>query len=411
MQPKVPWGIPARGAVADRRKPQYSIMTWSASYLFRGMKMVDKDATPAAAESIEILDAEPMKREFIKLDALPIVLVPISSLQLDTSPRHGGENDEHTRLLAESEQQLPPIVVHGPSMRVIDGIHRVRAAILRGEQAIAAKIYQGTDDDAFLLAVRLNIAHGMPLTRAERTAAAVRIIGCHPHWSDGMIATTVGLSPRTVAKARHRSTPQTRESTTRLGQDGRVRPIDPAAGRLRVAALLADNPSSPIRTIAHQAGVSSSTVHDVRQRLRAGQPPTPRSPDRSASDARPRTAPDRASADRAEITAIFAELKKDVAQQAGKAPRSLLRCLDRYHLNIPGANKIIEMVSPRWASSVSRLAREYARIWTHIAAQLEQHATLTTHPTIPQQATPASPEQTGHEKSKTTTEKAPTTDS
>src|SRR5581483_8110544 len=132
------------------------------------------------------------------------------------------------RLLAESQTQLPPIVVHGPSRRVIDGIHRVHAAILRGEEGLAARIYHGTDDDAFMLAVRLNIAHGLPLTRAERTAAAVRIIRCHPQWSDRMIAITVGLSPRTVAKARHRSTAQSMQSNIRLGKDGRVpNPVSP----------------------------------------------------------------------------------------------------------------------------------------------------------------------------------------
>jgi len=344
-------------------------------------------------------DAEPMRRDLIKIDSLPIVTVAISSLQLDTSLRHGGENDEHTRLLAESEQQLPPIVVHGPSKRVIDGIHRVRAAIRRGEQAIAAKIYQGTDDDAFLLAVQLNIAHGMPLTRAERTAAAVRIIRSHPRWSDGMIAATVGLSPRTVAKARHRSTPQSPESTTRLGQDGRLRPIDPAAGRLRVATLLTDNPTAPIRAIAHQAGVSSSTVQDVRQRLRAGQPPIPNShqtprhqPNPTETDADPhtRTTLGRVAADRVDIAAIVAHLRKDSSQQASDVTQSLLWCLARYRIEMPVANKIIKMVAPRLARPIAQLAREYARIWTHIATQLEQHAALSAATTVPHPATPTS---------------------
>src|SRR5262249_7459124 len=136
-------------------------------------------------------------------------------------------------------------------------------AIMRGDKTVSAKEYHGTDDDAFALAVRMNIAHGLPLTRADRTAAAARIIRSHSQWSDRMIATTVGLSAKTIAKTRHRSTAESTRSTTRLGQDGRMRPIDHTAGRQRVAALLADNPNSSNRAIAEQAGVSSSTVHDV----------------------------------------------------------------------------------------------------------------------------------------------------
>jgi hypothetical protein len=75
-------------------------------------------------------DAASIIQELMHLDALPLV---IESLALEMSPRQGGENNEHARALAESEERLPPIVVHGPSMRVIDGIHRVRAAIIRGK--------------------------------------------------------------------------------------------------------------------------------------------------------------------------------------------------------------------------------------------------------------------------------------
>jgi hypothetical protein len=64
------------------------------------------------------------------------VVLSISSLLLDDSPRHDGENDEHVHVLTESEEQLPPIVVHGPSRRVIDGRHRVRAAVMRGDDKI-----------------------------------------------------------------------------------------------------------------------------------------------------------------------------------------------------------------------------------------------------------------------------------
>jgi hypothetical protein len=139
-------------------------------------------------------DSEPSQGRSWGLEGLPVVMLAISSLLLDDSPRHGGESDEHVQVLTESEERLPPIVVHGPSMRVIDGRHRVRAAVIRGEDTVDAKIYHGTAGDAFVLAVRMNITHGLPLTRTERTTAALRIIGSHPQWSDRMIARLFAVS-------------------------------------------------------------------------------------------------------------------------------------------------------------------------------------------------------------------------
>ena len=138
----------------------------------------------------------------IQLDRLPTVVLAISSLVLAESPRQSGESADHVEVLAESEAQLPPIVVHGQSMRVIDGMHRIRAAVLRGEEKIEARIYHGTEDDAFVLAVQLNIAHGLPLSRADRTAAAVRIMRSHPRWSNRMVASAIlcGLAHCSVVR-------------------------------------------------------------------------------------------------------------------------------------------------------------------------------------------------------------------
>ncbi|MGH3835144.1 MAG: ParB N-terminal domain-containing protein [Pseudonocardiaceae bacterium] len=326
------------------------------------------------------MDSGSTSWESIQLDGIPTVVLSINSLLLDDSPRQDGEDGEHVRVLAESEERLPPIVVHGQSMRVIDGTHRIRAAVMRGEEEIEAKIYHGTDDDAFLLAVRMNIAHGLPLTRADRTAAAARIIRSHPQWSNRMIATATGLSAGTVGKVRRRSTVHNAQSTTRVGKDGRVRPIDSAAGRLKVAELLAEKPIASIRAIAKEAEVSPSTVQNVRQRLRTGQDPalerkrvqgspaTPRPPDVCP----PREAPGAPeSAASVDVATILAHLRADPSLRFSDSGRSLLRWLDRYRMGMAGFNKIAEMVPDHCAGSVAKLARGYARIWTEVAAQLE----------------------------------------
>jgi hypothetical protein len=62
---------------------------------------------------------------------------------LDMSPRQGGENDEHARALAESEERLPPIVVHGPSMRVIDGFTESARQSYVGKKRFLAECITG----------------------------------------------------------------------------------------------------------------------------------------------------------------------------------------------------------------------------------------------------------------------------
>ncbi|MFD1047646.1 ParB/RepB/Spo0J family partition protein, partial [Kibdelosporangium lantanae] len=103
-------------------------------------------------------------------------LVPIDSLLPANSPRLAGESIEHAQVLAASAADLPPIVVQRGTMRVIDGMHRLRAARMRGQNEILVRFYDGDDDEAFIVAVRTNVTHGLPLSQADRTAAAARII-------------------------------------------------------------------------------------------------------------------------------------------------------------------------------------------------------------------------------------------
>jgi hypothetical protein len=266
-------------------------------------------------------------------------------------------------------------------MRVIDGMHRVRAAVMRGENEIEAKIYHGTSDDAFMLGVRLNITHGLPLTRTDRIAATIRIIGSHPEWSNRMIARTTGLSAGTVGKVRRRSTAHDAQSTTRIGMDGRVRPVNSATGRRKAGELLAEKPTASIRMITKEAGVSPSTVHDIRRRLRADPEPTLERQEVRGSPAMsrpPDISPTRGttggprSAGNADVATILANLKRDPSLRFSDPGRYLLRLLHRYLVGIAESNKIAKMVPDHCAGSVANLAREYARRWTELAAQLEK---------------------------------------
>ncbi|MGW5697184.1 cell cycle transcriptional regulator TrcR, partial [Streptomyces asiaticus] len=190
-------------------------------------------------------------------------MLPLDALQLADSPRTTGVDAEHVRKLARLGTPLPPIVVHWPTLRVVDGVHRVHATRLRGETQIDVRYFEGSVEDAFIEAVRLNTSRGLPLTRADRAAAVLRILGTHPEWSDRLIASAAGVTAGTVGAVRNRSTAQREQLNTRKGKDGRLRPVDPAEGRRRAAVLLTERPDASLRRIAADAGIALATARDV----------------------------------------------------------------------------------------------------------------------------------------------------
>ena len=94
--------------------------------------------------------------------------VPIELLKFADSPRLEGEKPDHIRVLAGVDTDLPPILVHRQTMTVLDGMHRLRAAIQNGQREIRVQFFIGSHEDAFVAAVQANISHGLPLSLADR---------------------------------------------------------------------------------------------------------------------------------------------------------------------------------------------------------------------------------------------------
>jgi hypothetical protein len=211
-----------------------------------------------------------------------VVTVPITSLHTAGSPRLNGENDEHIARLADTETKLPPILVDRRTMRVVDGMHRLKVASLQNQEVIDVTFFDGSEADIFLRAVEENVAHGLPLTRADRRAAAERVVASHPHLSDRAISHSVGLSAYTVAAIRKGSRERASQPDMRIGADGKIRPLNSEAGRRRAAELLARQPDASLREVARGAGISPTTVRDVRDRLGRGESPVPDKPTASA---------------------------------------------------------------------------------------------------------------------------------
>ncbi|MEV7808759.1 winged helix-turn-helix transcriptional regulator [Microbispora sp. NPDC088329] len=227
---------------------------------------------------------------------LPWEIVPVRDLTSSLSPRKRREDPAHARLLAEKDRALDPLLVHRPTMRVIDGVHRLRAAVLRGRSEIAVRFFDGSEADAFVLSVRPNMGHGLPLTLDERKEAPRRIVASHPHWSDRAVAESTGLSAKTVAGLRRRIGGQGQHQPSRVGRDGRSRPLSSVEGRRSVAALLAANSEISLRELSRKTGLSVGTVRDVRERLDRGHDPIPdrlREREGNGAGSRSRTTPAR----------------------------------------------------------------------------------------------------------------------
>jgi ParB-like nuclease domain len=320
-----------------------------------------------------------------KSDA-PTEWVPIGSLLPGDSPRLGGENRDHVVALVETDAVLPPIVVHRGTMRVIDGMHRVSAAKLKGHELIEVRYFDGSPNDAFVMAVETNIAHGLPLSLADRRAAAARIVTTHPTWSDRAIAAATGIAPGTVATLRSRSGGNAAAPIRRIGLDGRAHPVDAAAGRRVASQVIALRPDASLREIARMAGVSAATARDVRERIsRAEDPVTPKT---TRSDARRGGAsiqgggngrgrdtarPSRISPPNRE--SLIEGLRRDPALRMTDSGRELLRWLLPQALGVNGWRDLVEGIPPHCVYLMVDVARSCANEWSEFARQLEARLT------------------------------------
>jgi ParB-like chromosome segregation protein Spo0J len=321
------------------------------------------------------------------------VAVPVLTLRPADSPRLNGEDKAHIARLAETETPLPPILVDRRTMRVIDGMHRLMAASLQAQQTIDVIFFDGSEADVFLRAVQENVAHGLPLSQADRRAAAERIVTSHPQMSDRAIGHSVGLAAKTVAAIRKSSSEETTHSNARIGRDGRVRPLDSSAGRRRAAELLTEQPEASLREVARAAGISAATVLDVRKRLERGESPVPdksvASATRKASGgngAADSTASDGTSAQALRFSSRTAaspepavavvKLLRDPSLRNNERGKGMLRLL---HVNAVGAEQlpdVADAVPAHCVAVIVQLARQYAKMWQDFAQELDGRARI-----------------------------------
>jgi len=314
----------------------------------------------------------------VPLEGLPVVRVLISSLVTVGSPRQSGESAEHARTLAEAGEGLPPIVVHRATMRVIDGMHRVRAAKLRGCAEIEARFIDADEATSFVLAVSENVRHGLPLSLADRKAAAARIVACYPQWSDRKVGSVTSLSDKTVAVIRRRLSyaEDVDLPLATVGRDGRVRPRNSEQRRKIARELILADPHASLRQIAQQAGISPETVRNVRMQLtHLGElEPPARERDRTGGRtelaARLATVP--AGVGAGQANRAFESLRSDPSVRSTEVGRSLLRMLAAYHVISEHGEELIEHVPAHCLDRLAIVADACAAQWRVLAENVEQ---------------------------------------
>ncbi|MET9467336.1 hypothetical protein ABZY44_21520 [Streptomyces sp. NPDC006544] len=320
-------------------------------------------------------------------DATGVERVPIDLLGPSDSPRGGACDENHVLALVGSGREFEALLVHRPTMRVIDGMHRLSAARLRGHDTVAVRFFDGSAADAYVLSVQLNVRHGLPLSRAERRTAAERILRTHPHWSDRAIAERTGLSGKTVGKLRGRVSAEIPQPHTRVGRDGTARPVSSLDGRLRAAHLIATDPTASLRELARRSGLSTATVRDVRDRLRRGEPPAPErgrgaegphrgapgsapaAGTRAAPHARPGARPgeDGGEAGPDRVAAAVRNLLKDPSLKGSEPGRQLLRALLATELTLLQWQRIAAVLPEHCAPLVRTVAAQRAAAWKALA--------------------------------------------
>jgi hypothetical protein len=246
--------------------------------------------------------------------------------------------------------------------------------MLRGDEMIEVRLFDGTEKEAFLLAVQSNIAHGLPLSLADRIRAAERIVASHPSWSDRAIAAVSGLGARTVGNLRGRIQVDMDAglARTRTGRDGRVRPLDNADGRLRASAIIKERPNASLREVAREAGISPSTVRDVRQRVTQGLDPVPPKWRRQDSP-KPVDSHDRL-LERPELASMLQGLQSDPSLRFTESGRVLLRWIFARAIRSEERSDVVEKVPPHCSYIMVNVARACADEWLELANDLERRA-------------------------------------
>jgi ParB-like chromosome segregation protein Spo0J len=137
------------------------------------------------------------------------------------------DDDTVTRYM-DSWGRMPPVVVWSVDGRLLlaDGFHRHAAAVSLGKRRMPAEVREGEFAEALDYVAAVNLAHGLPLTRAERRRAVEIRLRLHHDRSDRHLAEEMGVGRELVAKVRRQlvEAGQIPAGSVRVGADGKSYP-------------------------------------------------------------------------------------------------------------------------------------------------------------------------------------------
>jgi len=332
-----------------------------------------------------------------RIEHLPHEYVRVNAIAPGPYLRKAGTNHAHVQLLADaaSSSALPPIIVQRSTYRVIDGMHRLAAAKLRREETVKAVLIDCSDEEALVLAIKSNTLHGLPLSKADRISGAKRILMAHPDWSDRAVASVTGMSAKTIAVLRNRSSGEVVAFEKRLGRDGKRRPVSAIEGRKRAAAYLEAHPDASLRAVARETSVSVGTVHNMRRQMRCGADPTgsavlPSEPTRPSATGRSRVLAAAGPAPAVKMvppgahevwqfrqqawSAISPKVANDPALKYTEGGRAFLRWMAQHATHAEDWRELVGAVPMHWVDDVTAIAESISVEWRMFAAQLRKRS-------------------------------------
>lgn len=128
--------------------------------------------------------------------------VPVRAIRVDESLTPRDDIDEGAvARYRDVLDALPPILVQRDTFTLIDGRHRLEAAVGIADHVRIIEV-DCPDTELFEHAVRANRNHGQPLTAKERERAGKRLIRERPSLGNDEIGLIVGVSYSTVRRWR-----------------------------------------------------------------------------------------------------------------------------------------------------------------------------------------------------------------
>jgi hypothetical protein len=154
----------------------------------------------------------------LKLDE--IMLDSSLALRVETNSPTVSEYEER---LTEGEQ-FPPLLVWRQEGQdfLLDGWHRFTAMVNAGFVDAECKMITGTKLEALIAAAVSNRNHGLPMSRADKRKAVVKLVEASGNLSSRQVAEAVGVSAYMVDTIRKESGAKIKQVT---GKDGKKYPV------------------------------------------------------------------------------------------------------------------------------------------------------------------------------------------